>query len=47
MILVRPPRIAKLHPKNAHVPEKIRQQLQVLCDLGILEFLGDGNYRLI
>jgi type II restriction enzyme len=39
--------LAKLHPNNAHVRDKIRQQLQVLRDLGLLEFLGDGNYRLI
>jgi type II restriction enzyme len=38
--------LAKLHPKNAHVPDKIRQQLQVLRDLGLLEFLGSGSYRL-
>lgn len=39
--------IAKLHPSNHHVREKIRQQLQVLRDLGHLEFLGDGQYRLL
>jgi type II restriction enzyme len=38
--------LAKLHPKNAHVRDKIRQQLQVLRDLGLLEFLGNGSYRL-
>ena len=38
--------LAKLHPKNAHVRDKIRQQLQVLRDLGLLEFLGSGSYRL-
>jgi len=38
--------LAKLHPKNAHVPDKIRQQLQVLRDLNLLEFLGGGSYRL-
>jgi len=27
-------------------PDKIRQQLQVLRDLGILAFLGSGEYRL-
>ena len=36
----------KLHPKNAHVRDKIRQQLQVLRDLGLLTFLGEGHYRL-
>jgi len=38
--------LEKLHPKNAHIRDKIRQQLQVLRDLGLLEFLGSGTYRL-
>ena len=38
--------LAKLHPNNAHVCDKIRQQLQVLRDLGLLEFLGSGSYRM-
>jgi type II restriction enzyme len=38
--------LAKLHPNNRHVHDKIRQQLQVLRDLGLLEFLGGGEYRL-
>ena len=38
--------LAKLHPKNAHIPDKIRQQLQVLRDLNLLEFLTPGSYRL-
>jgi type II restriction enzyme len=38
--------LAKLHPNNAHVRDKIRQQLQVLRDLGLLKFLGGGSYRL-
>jgi len=38
--------LARLHPKNAHVRDKIRQQLQVLRDLDLLEFLGGGCYRL-
>jgi len=38
--------LAKLHPNNAHVRDKIRQQLQVLRDLGLLEFLAPGPYRL-
>jgi len=38
--------LAKLHPKNAHVRDKIRQQLQVLRDVGLLDFLGVGSYRL-
>ncbi len=38
--------LANLHPNNAHVRDKIRQQLQVLRDLGLLTFLGSGEYRL-
>jgi type II restriction enzyme len=38
--------LSKLHPDNRHVRDKIRQQLQVLRDLGLLEFLGSGEYRL-
>ncbi len=38
--------LAKLHHNNAHIRDKIRQQLQVLRDLGLLEFLGGGDYRL-
>jgi type II restriction enzyme len=38
--------LAELHPKNAHVRDKIRQQLQILRDLKLLEFLGGGDYRL-
>jgi len=38
--------LAKLHPNNAHVRDKIRQQLQALRDLGLLEFLGSGSYTL-
>ena len=38
--------LAKLHPANRHVRDKIRQQLQELRDLGLLKFLGGGKYRL-
>ncbi|HLZ51052.1 MAG TPA: DpnI domain-containing protein [Candidatus Acidoferrum sp.] len=38
--------LAKLHPDNRHVRPKIRQQLQVLRDLGLLSFLSPGSYRL-
>ena len=33
------------HPENNHVNDKIRQQLQVLRDKGIVEFIGRGHYR--
>ena len=34
-----------LHPGNFHIRDKIRQQLQVLRDHGMLTFLGRGCYR--
>ena len=33
------------HPDNHHIKDKIRQQLQMLRDRGIIEFLGRGHYR--
>ena len=39
-------RFAELYPENNHVRAKIRQQLQVLRDEGMIEFLGNGEYRL-
>lgn len=38
--------IAKLHPANRHVRDKIRQQLQVLRDAGLLDFVSRGAYLL-
>jgi type II restriction enzyme len=38
--------LARLHPHNSHVRDKIRQQLQILRDLELLSFLGSGSYRL-
>ena len=35
------------HPDNNHIQDKIRQQLQVLRDKGIIEFLGRGHYQKI
>ena len=40
-------RLCAIYPNNRNVRAKIRQQLQVLRDFGILEFLGNGNYRLL
>jgi hypothetical protein len=42
-----PPKLdlMRLHPANRNVQAKIRQQLQVLRDLGHLDFLGNGSYR--
>jgi type II restriction enzyme len=39
-------KLSRLHPNNRHVRDKIRQQLQILRDLGLLKFQGDGDYRL-
>ena len=33
------------HPTNNKIKAKIRQQLQQLRDMGLVEFLGNGNYR--
>ena len=38
--------LKRLHPKNENVRPKIRQQLQVLRDLGIVKFAGEGCYLL-
>lgn len=38
--------LSKLYPDNHNVRPKIRQQLQVLRDLGFLDFVGRGQYRL-
>jgi len=38
--------LAKLHPHNRHIRDKIRQQLQILRDMRILDFLGNGLYCL-
>lgn len=38
--------LARLHPRNRHIQPKIRQQLQVLRDHGVVEFLGGGTYRI-
>jgi hypothetical protein len=39
------PLALRRYPNNRHVREKLRQQLQRLRDLGLVEFLGGGNYR--
>ncbi len=35
------------HPNNHFVKDKIRQQLQVLRDRGLVEFVSRGKYRLV
>jgi type II restriction enzyme len=36
--------LAAIHPRNQNVRPKIRQQLQVLRDLGLITFTGRGKY---
>jgi type II restriction enzyme len=38
------PYLQGIHPRNRNVRPKIRQQLQVLRDLGLIEFTTPGNY---
>ncbi|MGA2181250.1 MAG: hypothetical protein ABSH15_16930 [Verrucomicrobiota bacterium] len=38
--------LEKLHPDNRHVRDKIRQQLQVLRDAGLLLHVERGEWRL-
>ena len=40
------PELSSLHPNNMNVRPKIRQQLQVLRDMGFLRFLKRGEYEL-
>jgi type II restriction enzyme len=35
------------YPNNRHLRPKIRQQLQVLRDMGFVQFIGQGRYRMI
>jgi len=37
--------LQELHPENRNIEAKIRQQLQELRDLGLIEFLDRGVYR--
>jgi len=39
-------KLSQIYPNNRHVRHKIRQQLQVLRDQGILDFVSRGHYRL-
>lgn len=39
------PHFEKLHPGNHNIREKLRQQLQNLRDLGLLEHVGKGHWR--
>lgn len=39
------PELRLKYPQNNFIKDKIRQQLQVLRDRGIIEFLGNGKYK--
>ncbi len=39
--------LSQKYPKNRHIKDKIRQQLQFLRDRGYLEFKEKGKYKLI
>lgn len=39
------PYFKTIYPDNNNIEAKIRQQLQVLRDKGLIEFLGKGRYR--
>jgi type II restriction enzyme len=39
-------KLKTLHPSNSHIRDKIRQQLQILRDKGLLIFLGNGKYKM-
>jgi hypothetical protein len=34
------------HPENRNIRPKIRQQLQILRDLGLIEFMEPGKYAI-
>jgi type II restriction enzyme len=41
------PELSKLHPNNRNIQPKIRQQLQVLRDMGLLRFVSRGEYEVL
>ncbi len=41
------PVLKEKYPNNKHIKDKIRQQLQILRDKGLIEFKGHGRYRKI
>lgn len=40
-------KLKQKYPNNNFIKDKIRQQLQILRDKGIIEFTGRGNYKKI
>ena len=45
LVAVCAPVAARRYPRNRHVPDKLRQQLQRLRDVGIVDFVSPGQYR--
>ena len=41
------PELQALHPLNRHIRAKIRQQLQILRDMGLLKFGAPGKYKML
>lgn len=39
------PKLQQVYPDNQNIEPKIRQQLQLLRDIGLVEFLGQGKYK--
>ena len=39
------PVAARRYPRNRHVPDKLRQQLQLLRAIGLVEFVKPGHYK--
>lgn len=37
--------LSRKHPNNHNIRAKIRQQLQLLRDMGVIAFEGNGTYR--
>ncbi len=38
-------KLSSMHPENKHIKDKIRQQLQILRDKGLVEFIRPGVYK--
>ena len=45
LVAVCGPVAARRYPRNRHVPDKLRQQLQLLKAIGLVEFVTPGHYK--
>ena len=45
LVAVCSPVAARQYPNNRHVPDKLRQQLQLLRTIGLVDFVKPGHYR--